>query len=192
MSLRHNMFYRNWPLGQVYAMTNRCIQMMRKSFRRAFGSAEQASARRRAMRGEEGAELVEFALTCMLLLTVIFGITELCIVFFSYSTAAEASRNTARWLATQGTSSCTAANTTCIPSASAIASHVQAIPGAAQMNATVQWCATSANCSTTATTSNAAQGDIVQVQVQYTYASVPFVAPTGLTATSTSQMTIWQ
>jgi hypothetical protein len=33
---------------------------------------------------------------------------------------------------------------------------------------------------------------MVQVQVQYTYVSVPFVAPSGLTATSTSQMAIWQ
>ena len=173
-------------------MTKQCTQMMQACFRRACGSTAQARGKRRALGDEEGAELVEFSLTAMMLLTVIIGITELCIVFFSYSTAAEASRSTARWLATQGVSSCTANDTTCIPSADAITAYLRAIPGAAQMTATVQWCTTATTCSTTATTANAAKGDMVQVQVQYTYVSVPFVAPSGLTATSTSQMAIWQ
>jgi Flp pilus assembly protein TadG len=142
------------------------------------------------LRGEEGAELVEFALSAWLLFVFIFGLVELCLVIFSYNTAAEAARNTARWLSVQGASAISGSLTS-----TAITNHVQALPGAASMTPTVQWCQVSgstATCSATASATNAAAGDLVQVQVQYQFANVPFISKGVLTATSTSQMVIWQ
>jgi len=156
----------------------RSIKRMRVWFGRACGSAA---------RGEDGAELVEFALSSWILIIFIFGIIELCLVLFAYNTANEAARDTARWLSVRGAN--VYAGT--ITSAD-ITAHVQAIPGAAQMTPTVQWCTDSATCSPTPTSANTAAGMLVQVQVQYVYTNVPFLSNGGLTATSTTQMVIWQ
>jgi Flp pilus assembly protein TadG len=161
--------------------------MMRMWFRNACGTLTPEGRKRRALRGEEGTELVEFALSAWLLFILVFGLVELCLVLFSYNTAAEAARNTARWLSVQG------ANVYAGTVTSAdITTHVQAIPGAAQMTPTVNWCTNSTTCSATPTSANTAAGSLVQVQVQYVFASVPFISKSSLTATSTSQMVIWQ
>ena len=156
----------------------RSIKRMRVWFGRACGSAA---------RGEDGAELVEFALSSWILIIFIFGIIELCFVLFAYNTANEAARDTARWLSVNGAKvyAGTITSTT-------ITNHVQAIPGAGQMTPTVQWCTDSATCSPTPTSANTAAGMLVQVQVQYVYTNVPFLSNGGLTATSTTQMVIWQ
>jgi Flp pilus assembly protein TadG len=148
-----------------------------------------------APRGEEGAELVEFALCAWLLSMFIFGLVELCLVLFMYNTANEAARNTARWLSVNGAASCTPNGVSCVPSSAAITAHVQSLPGAAQMTPTVNWCSVSGSttaCSTTATATNAAAGSLVQVQVQYQFAKVPFISKEAMNATSTAQMVIWQ
>jgi len=165
----------------------RSFKIMRVWFGQAFRSAARGDGKRRALRGEEGAELVEFALSAWLLFILVFGLIELCLVLFAFNTAAEAARNTARWLSVQGASAGSGALTT-----TAITNYVQAIPGAAQMTPTVNWCTNSTTCSTTPTSANTAAGSLVQVQVQYVYASVPFISKSSLTATSTSQMVIWQ
>ena len=128
-------------------------------------------------------------------MTMIFGMIELCLFLFAYHTAAEASRETARWLSVQGIDSCAALDTTCIPSSTAITNYVQAFPGAAQMTPTVSWCSISGNtitCSGTATASNAGYGNLVQVQVTQKYTSIPFITKNTFTVSSTSQMVIWQ
>jgi Flp pilus assembly protein TadG len=161
-------------------------------FKQACGVAARAGRKRRALRGEEGAELVEFALCSWLLFMFIFGVVELCLVLFSFNTAAEAARDTARWLSVQGASAIASSASV---NSTAITNHVQAIPGAAQMTQTVNWCQVSGStttCSTTPNSNNAAAGDLVQVQVQYVFANVPFISNGALTATSTSQMVIWQ
>jgi Flp pilus assembly protein TadG len=171
---------------------------MRIWVRRVCGIAPLACWKRSALRGEEGSELAEFAVSAGVLFMFVFGFIELCLVIFSYNTAAEAARNTARWLSIKGVSSCTPNGISCIPSAAAITAHVQSIPGAGQMTPTVQWCTGTTSCSATATAANAAAGDLVQVQVSYTYPMVSFVtsflpsASQALTVTSTSQMVIWQ
>lgn len=134
--------------------------------------------------------MVEFALSVGILCTFLFGIIELCIVLFSYNTAAEAARRTARWVATQGIASCSAQNSTCVPTTAQINSYVEAIPGAAQMSATVKFCTNTTTCSSSQ--ANASPGSLVQVQVTETFASIPYVAANGLTVSSTSQMVIWQ
>ena len=170
----------------------RPTEMMWMWFRNARGTVARAGREKRTLRGEEGAELVEFALTSWLLSIFIFGLVELCLVIFSYNTAAEAARNTARWLSVQGGSAI--ANSASVNS-TAITAYVRSIPGAAGMTPTVQWCQVSGStttCGGTANSSNASPGNLVQVQVQYVFTSVPFISKGSLTATSTSQMVIWQ
>lgn len=156
----------------------RSFKTMRVWFGRTFGSAA---------RGEEGAELVEFALCSWILLMFMFGIVELCLVLFAYNTANEAARDTARWLSVRGANVYAGS-----VAASDITAHVQAIPGAAQMTPTVKWCTDSTTCSPTPTAANTQAGSLVQVQVQYVYTSVPFISKGSLAATSTTQMVIWQ
>jgi Flp pilus assembly protein TadG len=140
------------------------------------------------VRGEDGEELVEFAISAFVLCLFVFGVIELCLVLFSFNTAAEAARDTARWLSVNGTS-CVASADNC---GAAITARVHAFPGAALMTPTVTWCTSATSCSATPTSLNAAAGDLVQVQVQYTYLTVPFVTNQPLTVTSTAQMVIWQ
>lgn len=166
------------------------IKLMRKWHGKVRESTARIMRNRSVPRGEQGAELVEFALSAWLLSMFIFGLVELCLVLFMYNTANEAARNTARWLSVNGTASCTPNGTSCVPSSTTIAAHVHAIPGAAQMTPTVQWCTNATTCSSS--TSNAAAGNLVQVRVQYQFAKVPFISKDILNATSTAQMVIWQ
>lgn len=165
------------------------IRMMLKWIGKARGSTARGMRGRGVPRGEEGSELVEFALCSSLLFLFIFGLVELCLVLFALNTANEAARNTARWLSVRGAQYLSG---TVAPGD--ITTHVQSIPGAAQMTPTVNWCSVSGSaqtCSNIASAANTAAGSLVQVQVQYQYPNVPFLAPGGLAATSTAQMVIW-
>ncbi len=49
------------------------------------------------VRSERGVELVEFAFTCLILLTVLFAIIEFGLIAFSYDTISDAAREACRW-----------------------------------------------------------------------------------------------
>lgn len=139
--------------------------------------------------------MLEFALSSMVLMGFVFGLMELCIALFMYNTAAESARETSRWAAVRGTD-CANPNITdgSCPSGGGgatmaqVQAHAKTLPGASGMTVTVQWCdATGANCGT----SNLPAGNNVKVNVAYTFASVPFVSKSTLTASSTSESVIW-
>lgn len=145
--------------------------------------------------GEEGAELVEFAMSAIILVGFFLGVMGLCLVFFMYNTAAEAARETTRWASVRGTD-CSNPNITdgSCPSVGggATTAQVQAygksLPGAGGMTVTVKWCNSSgASCATT----NLGAGNTVKVTEAFTFASVPFVSRGALTVSSTSQSVIW-
>jgi Flp pilus assembly protein TadG len=173
--------------------TRRALRFMRSGLRGPRGLG-QNSLGRRLWSGEEGAELVEFAVGSLILFTVVFGIIELSLVFFMWNTAAESAREASRWASVRGTDcsnpnitdgSCTAGVGA---SAAQIQSYAKSLPGAASMTVSVKWCDSSdANCGS----STAAPGHIVQVNVAYTFLSVPFIGKGGLTVSSTSQSVIW-
>ncbi len=142
------------------------------------------------LREEDGAEIVEFAVSTFLLLMLIVGLIYLTLFLFTFHAAAEAARHTARWLSVNGTSSCSAANSTCVPTAAQVTAHLRSLSGTAQMTATVTYCTSTTSCSSS--TANAIPGNLVQVQVSQTYGAFPYISSTSLTATSTSQMAIWQ
>lgn len=151
---------------------------------------------------EEGAELVEFALACSVLFLFIFGLMELCIVFFMYNTVAEAARETTRWASVRGTSSSVTSNgvtscanpniTGCPASTGAIQTYAQSFIGGPGMTVQSWWCNSDGTTNCVTTQSNAAPGNIVKVKISYTFANVPFVSKSALTVSSTSEMVIWQ
>jgi Flp pilus assembly protein TadG len=154
---------------------------------------------RDGLQTEEGAELVEFALASTVLFLFVFGLMELCIVFFMYNTVAEAARETSRWASVRGTGSyvtsgvCTNPNITgCPATTTAIQSFAQSFIGGPSMTVQTSWCNSDGvtNCSTSQ--SNALPGNIVKIKVSYTFGSVPFISKSALTVSSTSEMVIWQ
>ncbi len=158
--------------------------------------------RRHFMAAEEGAQLVEFAISSGVLFAFVFGFMELCLVFFTYTTSAEAAREASRWASVRGTGSTVTSNgvTTCAnpnisgcpATAAQIQNYAKQLPGAANMNIQVWWCNADGQTNCVQDPSNAHPGNIVKVNAKYTYTSVPFVKNAPLAVSSTSEMVIWQ
>ncbi|MGA7108687.1 MAG: TadE/TadG family type IV pilus assembly protein [Terracidiphilus sp.] len=175
-------------------------QLRRFVLRTGLVRARIASARlRNGLQAEEGAELVEFAIASSVLFLFVFGLMELCIVFFMYNTVAESARETSRWASVRGTGSyvttgvCTNPNITgCPATTTAVQSFAQSFIGGPGMTVQTSWCNSDGvtNCSSSQT--NALPGNIVKIKVSYTFGSVPFVSRSALTVSSTSEMVIWQ
>ncbi len=175
----------------VQRVLSRAMLRLLRPMRESTG---EASFKKGFWSSEEGAELVEFAVSSLVLLVVLFGIIESCIVFYMWNTAAESAREASRWASVRGTDcnnpnitdgSCTAGVGA---SAAQIQAYAQSFPGAGNMNVSVEWCSSSgANCGS----ETATPGNIVQVNVAYSFASVPFVSANALSVSSTSQSVVW-
>lgn len=155
----------------------------------------QNSSKSRSLRGEEGAEIVEFALSAMILFTFFFAIIELGIVLFMQNTAAEVARDTSRWASVRGTDCANPPITdgTC-PTTGVGATKAQieayalaSLPGASGMTVTPTWYTAAGVSSST----NQGAGGYVNVVVSYKFVSVPFIETSALTVSSTSQSVIW-
>jgi Flp pilus assembly protein TadG len=68
--------------------------------------------------GQRGAVMVEFAITLMLMLTVIFGIIEFSKALYQYNTIANAARMGSRWMAIRGVNGVACAGGCAIPAGS--------------------------------------------------------------------------
>ncbi len=66
-------------------------------------------------RGEEGATIVEMAIACSILFSMIFGVVQLSMVLYCYTFVAEAAREASRYAATLGQNSCLSASVTPYP-----------------------------------------------------------------------------
>jgi Flp pilus assembly protein TadG len=146
---------------------------------------------------EDGALLVEFALTIILCLTVIFGVMIFCAAFYSYNLVSEAAREATRYAIVRGATSCADATPGCNATTDSIQTYVRSLsfPGIdpSQLTATTVWSPTTAGatCAPSALCNN--PGDQVQVTVQYQFPlDIPFVPPRVLTMVGTSQMVISQ
>ena len=154
------------------------------------------------LRSEEGAELVEFALASTVFFAFVFGFMELCTVLFMYTSVAEAAREASRWASVRGASSSVTSGgvtscanpyiTQCPATATQVQNYAKNFVGGPGMTVNVWWCNSDGQTNCTTSNSNALKGNIVKVKVFYNFASVPFVARTGLTVGSTSEMVIWQ
>ena len=125
-------------------------------------------------RAENGSALIEFAIGLSVLLTGVFTLMEICLMFYTYSTIDECAREGARYAIVRG-SSCvtngvTGAGASCTASADALNTYVRnlgypnAAGGAMTVNTTF-----SADGVNFTTTGNNDPNDMVRVQVGYTF-----------------------
>lgn len=157
--------------------------------------------------GEEGGSLVEMALSCLILIPILFGMIQLCIGLYCFHFAADGAREATRWAIVRG-ATCNAnfGAGYCSPSsgktngadANDIAQYVNGLgyPFSGDVTTTTQWCVSSGATPATwtcSTTENNAVGNQVQVTVTYTYPLViPFLPKNTLNVSSVSSMTIVQ
>jgi Flp pilus assembly protein TadG len=148
----------------------------------------------RALRVEAGATLVEFALTSIILFTLVFGVIAICLALYSYNVTAEAAREATRYAIVRGSKCTTFAD--CKIDQPGLQTYVQGLgfPGInpSALTVTATWPTTGVNCFPSVTPCNN-PGNKVKVTVQYTFPLViPFVPSRTLTMSSTSQMRISQ
>ncbi len=161
--------------------------------------------------GEEGGSLVEMALSCLILIPVLFGIVQLSIGLYCYHYAADAAREATRWAIVRGSTcnvsfgaaycSPTDANTTGA-TANDIAQYVKGLgyPYSGGVTTTVQWCAnggaipaTWTTCYNTSPSPYNQPSNQVQVTVSYSYPLlIPGIKRYAINLGSVSSMTIVQ
>ncbi len=170
---------------------------------------QQATIRRQPAQevlAESGSTLVEVALSSAVLLSVIFGIMQVCMALYTYTFISEAAREATRYAVVRGASSCTVSPTfpNCNLNPTSAGNPLQSYitnlgyPGLNSTNLTVtaSWWSPSGppgNTWTTACTASTcnAVGNAVSVKVNYAFPlSIPFWKNATLNITSTSQMMI--
>jgi Flp pilus assembly protein TadG len=180
---------------------------MRSIVRRMLDPQRRLALKQSGARGEEGAAIIETALSMVVLLTILFGIMEVSLALYSNHFIAEASREGARYAIVRGS---TYSPTTCPapPNAATcvaqggnntgdIATYVKGLgfPGinSSYMTVNSSWsaylygktCPTSGPCNS--------PGNQVTVTVLYNFPlSIPFVPATSYALSSTATMIIQQ
>ena len=161
-----------------------------------------------AVLNEQGGSLVEMAISCLILIPVLFGIIQLSIGLYCYHYAADAAREATRWAIVRGSTcnglfgsgycSPTSANTNGADGAD-IAQYVRTLgyPYSSRVTTTTKWCTKSASNPATwtscSTTPDRTPGNQVQVTVSYAYPLIiPFVKSNTINLSSVSSMTIVQ
>jgi Flp pilus assembly protein TadG len=159
-------------------------------------------------REERGGALVEFAVTAVLLMTVVIGVIEFALVMYAYHFVSTAAQMGARYAIVRGahwTSACStsappnfALSYGCKAASADVQNYVKSVTtsglNSAKVSATTTWTATTPDCasSCTACSSSNAQGCLVKVQVTYAFPFLPvlFFPQSTLNLTSTAEMVI--
>ena len=135
---------------------------------------------------DDGATLVEMAVTLTVLFALVFCFMEICLIIYSHNLISELAREGTRYAMVRGATCPTSSNPTCEVTASQVNSYVSsiALPNLAGGTITV---------ATTYPNGNESPGSTVQVKVTYIFAITMHYVPTpSFTMTSTSVMTILQ
>ena len=151
----------------------------------------------RRVRSEGGASVVEFALSCVILFPLMFGVLILCMALYSYLYISDAAREGSRYAMVRG-SRCptyTGFPSACPASAGDVQNYVRGLgfPGIKPSNLTVTatWSADNGATWSSTDTSHNAAGDLVRVSITYQYfLSIPYVPPKLLSMTSSAQTVI--
>ncbi|MBS1802617.1 MAG: pilus assembly protein [Acidobacteria bacterium] len=150
----------------------------------------------RALRGEEGSALVEFALSSIVVIMMMFGLIQCCFALYSYNFVSDASRSASRYAMVRG------ANCSGMPDCQITQAQLQtwvrqnAYPGinSSNLTATVTWLSVSSTQPATWTACGSqcnAPNNAVKVQITYAFPfAIPFWRSTSLSLSSTSQMVI--
>ena len=144
------------------------------------------SPHRHSLRSEDGATLIETALTLPILFTLLFCFMELCLAVYSKDMISESAREGTRYAMYHGASCPTSSNPTCEATAAQVNSYVSALGWPNLGGGTL-------SVATTYPNGNEAVGSLVQVKVTYIFAiKMPFVPKSSLTMSSTSETYILQ
>jgi len=149
-----------------------------------------------ACRDNSGASLVEFALSSVIMIMVLFGIIECCFALYANNYVSDAARNAARYAIVRG-SACTGMPD-CGITAAELQTYLRSMRYPAinpnNLTATVTWLSISAGTPATWTACGGqcnAPNNEVEVQVTYAFPlSIPFWSKKTLNLSSTSQMVI--
>jgi len=143
--------------------------------------------RRQSLRGgESGATLVEFAFAMPILLTLIFGLIEVCMACYAHEMISEVAREATRYAIVHGSTCETGSGSSCTATASAVNTY-------ASSNTLPNIGGGTITPNTTYPDGNEATGSRVLVQVTYVFPlSIPFIPATHLTMSSSSEMYIIQ
>jgi Flp pilus assembly protein TadG len=147
------------------------------------------------LKGEEGTDLVEFAIMSILLMTLLFGIAGFGHALYAYHFVSNEAREATRWAAVNG-STCTddgscAATATGGDIQTYVRNHTPPGIDSTQVNAVTTWNPAGSNGPTTCSTTPKAPGCTVEVQVTYNFQFVfPLISTSPLPLSSTSEMVI--
>lgn len=171
------------------------------------------------LRGDRGSTLVETALSITILLVLVIGIMDACLMVYSYHFISNAAREGTRYAIVRGntwtqppwnyTGTCGSyTDAGCVATIANIQDYVKSLtfPGIDASNITVTPTSyiaygDTSNCETSSGTPPSsgsppicnARGNVIQVNVRYRFATfIPFVPSQWLTMSSTSQMVITQ
>lgn len=148
-------------------------------------------------RSEEGAALVEFALTVTMLLVLLFGTIVVCMAFYTYNVVTEAAKAGSRYAIVRGSESCGDLTPGCNATSPSIQDYVRSLsfPGInpSNLNVTATWSPSNPGEDCTPSPSCNNPGDYVHVNVRYTFDfAIPFIPSQALAMSSRSQMIISQ
>jgi Flp pilus assembly protein TadG len=145
---------------------------------------------RGCLRGEEGTELVEFALTLPILLGLIFGLMQVCLALYTHEYLSELAREGTRYAMVHGPTCKISGGASCTATAANVNSYVAGL-GWPNLGGV----AFSASNVTTTFPGTGGQlvGNPVVVTVTYQFPyNIPFVTSKTLSLASTSEMYIIQ
>lgn len=151
-----------------------------------FAATARLAALRQGISREDGATLIEFALTLPLLFLFLFCFLELCLAFYTHSLISELAREGTRYAMVRGGSCPNTTSPTCKATAAQVNAFVSALtyPSIAGGTMTV---------ATTYSDSTEAVGSTVQVKVTYVFKiTMPLVPNNAITMASTSKVYIIQ
>lgn len=155
-----------------------------------------ALTRNKGIAREDGSVLVELAVTCTLLTTLVFGVFEMCLGLYAYNVVSNTARQGSRWAIVHGSESCknTPNLTDCNATPGEIRSYVASLGflNISSSDVTVSWLGATTSGSPATTTWSACAtrcnepGNEVQVTVTYPYTlNIPFKQTLNLTSSST-------
>jgi Flp pilus assembly protein TadG len=179
------MFPSNQPPGQrprEYSSPSARVATLLASYRR----------HRRGLREEDGATLIEFAITISVALTLVFVIMQLCLALYMYGMITETAREATRWAIVRGSTCVTGSGTSCTTTTTAITNYAKGLGfpnvGGGTLLVTPTFPDTTGTCS-----NPQAPGCRVKVVVTYTVAiSLPFVPRNNIPLQTSSEMYILQ
>ena len=141
---------------------------------------------RRAVRGDDGSSLIEFAATLGLMMTFIFVLTQISMALYTYGMISECAREATRWASVRGTQCLTAGGASCTATTTSVSNYAKGL-GFPNIGGSA------ISPVTTYPDLDEAPGHRVKVTITYPYSvSLPFVPQKAISLQVSSEMYILQ